>query len=186
MVKLAGRAAFVALVTVVVGSAPARAQIKSSGTPDEPDHLRVLQLKNLLFPVPGIELPRLRDTFMESRSSQRRHNAIDIPAPRGTPVLATDSGQILKLYTSKLGGLMVYAADPTEKFIYYYAHLDRYRPGLQAGMRIARGDTIGFVGTTGNAPPNTPHLHFAILASTDIRRWSKGKPINPFVVFRPE
>lgn len=111
------------------------------------------------------------------------HNAIDIPAPRGTPVLSTDSGRVIKLYRSKAGGLMIYATDTTERFIYYYAHLDGYREGIREGRTLGRGDTIGYVGTTGNAPPNTPHLHFAIMRSANIKRWSRGTPINPFRVF---
>jgi peptidoglycan LD-endopeptidase LytH len=141
-----------------------------------------LRQKGLLFPLPG-ERPKLQNTFRQKRAAGRIHYAMDIPAKRGTPILSTDSGRVLKLHRNAQGGLMLYTADPTERYIYYYAHLDRYRSGLHEGQLLARGDTIGYVGTTGNAPPDTPHLHFAILRSYDIRRWSRGTPINPYMVF---
>lgn len=161
------------------------AQMKGSGMPADTarSSLSELRQKQLLFPVPGTSLQRVRDNFRDRRGETRVHNALDIPAPRGTPVLSTDAGRVIKLYRNNAGGLMVYATDRTERFIYYYAHLDAYRKGLRAGMTLARGDTIGYVGTTGNAPPNTPHLHFAIMRSTNIKRWSRGTPINPFKVF---
>jgi murein DD-endopeptidase MepM/ murein hydrolase activator NlpD len=137
----------------------------------------------LLFPVPGICICHLHDTFNETRPDKRLHHALDIPAPRGTPVLATDSGRIIKLHTSHDGGLMIYTTDPRERFIYYYAHLDSYQTGLYEGMALARGDTIGFVGTTGNAPPDVPHLHFAILRARNVKHWSRGTPIDPYPIF---
>jgi len=144
-----------------------------------------LTAKRLLFPVAGQTSSRgLKDTFTEARDANRIHHALDIPAKRGTPVLATENGRVIKLFTSAAGGLTIYTTDPTERYIYYYAHLDGYRTGLTQGLEIQRGDTLGYVGTTGNAPPNTPHLHFAILRSDNIKRWSKGLPINPYEVFR--
>jgi murein DD-endopeptidase MepM/ murein hydrolase activator NlpD len=163
-------------------SAP-RSAAAYSGTRPAPPAVPVsdvaeLRQHRLLVPVAGVRPEQLLDTFAEARGS-RVHGALDIPAPRGTPVLSADDGRILKLHTSKGGGLSVYAADPTERFIYYYAHLDSYRPGLAEGQRVRRGDPLGAVGTTGNAPPNVPHLHFAIARADDIKRWWDGTPLNP-------
>ena len=130
-------------------------------------------------PVQGVLRSQLRDTYTESRGS-RPHEAIDIPAPRGTPVLSATEGRILKLFDSKTGGLMVYATDATERFILLYGHLDRYADGVRDGMRLERGQVIGHVGTTGNAPPGTPHLHFAILRGDPKVSWSRGAAINPY------
>lgn len=138
----------------------------------------------LIIPVSGVIAGELRDTFTESRGAGRLHDAIDIPAPRGTPVLSASPGRVLKLFTSKAGGLIVYAADSSERFILMYAHLDSYAPGLIDGSRVARGQTLGFVGTTGNAPPNVPHLHFAIARSTEISKWWQGVAVNPFPILR--
>ena len=142
-----------------------------------------LRSKELLLPVAGMDASAIRDTFRDKRGTSRVHHAIDIVAPRGTPVLSADSGQIIKIYQSKAGGLMVYATDTSRRFIYYYAHLDRYHTDLAEGKAIARGDTLGYVGTTGNAPPDYPHLHFAILRSRDVSKWSRGLPVNPAKVF---
>ncbi len=142
-----------------------------------------LRAKDLLVPVAGVPPDSLQDSFRAPRSEARKHYAIDIGAPRGTPVLAADSGRIIKLHRSKKGGVTIYATDKTERFIYYYAHLDRYQDGLREGMPLARGDTIGYVGTTGNAPESFPHLHFAIYRSYNIERWSRGLPVNPAKVF---
>jgi peptidoglycan LD-endopeptidase LytH len=146
--------------------------------------LSELRSKRLMFPVLGVSIERIKDSFRDRRGETRRHNAMDILAPRGTPVVSADSGRILKLYRNNLGGLMVYASDAEGRYIYSYAHLDRYGRGLREGAPIARGDTLGYVGTTGNAPPDIPHLHFAILRSTNVKRWSRGTPVNPFEVFK--
>jgi murein DD-endopeptidase MepM/ murein hydrolase activator NlpD len=174
----------VALVAIS-GFKPVAAQINAAGPSADTTKSPVLELreKGLLFPVADLSVDGLRDTFREPRGGTRIHNAIDIPAPRGRPVLSTDAGRVLKMHRSAAGGLMVYTTDASERFIYYYAHLDRYRSGLHEGSQLARGDTIGYVGTTGNAPANIPHLHFAILRSSNILRWSRGTPINPFKVF---
>ncbi|MGH7964701.1 MAG: M23 family metallopeptidase [Candidatus Binatia bacterium] len=139
----------------------------------------------LMIPVEGVHPADLPDTFNEMRGS-RRHDALDIPAPRGTPVLSAAEGRLLKLFASTRGGLMVYAADVTERFILIYAHLDRYADGLNEGMRLRRGQMIGYVGTSGNAPPDAPHLHFEIAHSEDIRRWWQGTPVNPRPLLIPE
>ena len=135
----------------------------------------------LLLPVQGITSDRLRDTFADGRDGkQRGHEAIDIAAPRGTPVLAVDDGRIAKLFLSRLGGITIYQFDPSGQFAYYYAHLDRYSAGLAEGQTVRRGSVIGYVGSTGNASPDAPHLHFAIFRLGPEKQWWKGEPINPF------
>jgi peptidoglycan LD-endopeptidase LytH len=173
------------ILSLIGGTTAGFAQnsLKASGEPAPHPMIDELKTKGLLIPVVGVTGDKLKDSFFQRRGAKRVHYAIDIGAPRGTPVLSTDWGRVLKLYTSKSGGLTVYAIDPTEKYIYYYAHLQRYRPGLAEGMVLARGDTIGFVGTSGNAPENAPHLHFTILRALDNRQWSQGTPINPAKVF---
>lgn len=131
-----------------------------------------------MVPVAGIAPFSLRDTYTEKRGS-RIHEALDIAAPRGTPVVAAAEGTVAKLFTSDGGGLTIYVADPTNQLIYYYAHLDAYRVGLREGMRVKTGDVLGTVGTTGNAPPNTPHLHFVIGEMDGRRVWYKTTPLNP-------
>ena len=140
----------------------------------------------LIVPVQGIEASALHDTYAEQRGGgSRTHEALDIPAPRGTPVLSATGGRVLKLFDSKAGGRMVYAADSSERFILMYAHLDSYAPGLAEGTPLKRGQVIGTVGTTGNAPPNLPHLHFAIARSNDVTQWWKGAPVNPYPILAP-
>jgi peptidoglycan LD-endopeptidase LytH len=135
----------------------------------------------LLVPVRGVEPSQLRDTYTEQRGGgSRTHEALDIPAPRGTPVLSATGGRVLKLFDSKAGGKMVYAADSSERFILMYAHLDSYANGLAEGQPLTRGQVLGAVGTTGNAPPNLPHLHFAMARSDDVKVWWKGMPVNPY------
>jgi murein DD-endopeptidase MepM/ murein hydrolase activator NlpD len=144
-----------------------------------------LDKRDLLIPVAGVTNNQLFDSFNEARDNgARRHRAIDIFAPRGTPILSIDDGAVIKLHTSRSGGISVYATDSSERFIYFYAHLDSYHPNLREGLRLSRGDTLGYVGTTGNAPPNAPHLHFAILRASNLARWSSGTPINPVKVLR--
>ncbi len=146
--------------------------------------LIVLQ-RELAIPVAGVTAAALYDTYAEVRGGTRPHEALDILAARGSPVLSAAKGRVLKLFDSKPGGLMVYATDSSEKFILMYGHLDAYAPGLADGQKLERGQQIGVVGTTGNAPPGTPHLHFAIARSTDVKQWWKGAPVNPFPLFRP-
>jgi murein DD-endopeptidase MepM/ murein hydrolase activator NlpD len=105
-------------------------------------------------------------------------------APRRTPIRSAARGRVLKLFTSAAGGLMIYAADSSERFIVMYAHLDGYAPGLRDGVPLTRGQLIGYVGSTGNASPTAPHLHFAIARSADVKRWSKGKAIDPLPVLQ--
>ena len=143
------------------------------------DDMQVLAARRLLIPVEGVDRSRLRDNFNEARGG-RRHDALDIMAARGTPVRAVDSGRIAKLFESKAGGLTVYQFDADEKYAYYYAHLDRYADGLKEGALLKRGDLLGYVGTTGNATPNAPHLHFTIFRLGEDRKWWKGTAVNPY------
>jgi peptidoglycan LD-endopeptidase LytH len=141
-----------------------------------------LRQRNLVLPVQGIRPEQLQNTFEDSRGGGRVHEAIDIMAPRNTPVLAVEDGKIAKLFTSKQGGLTIYQFDPTETYAYYYAHLERYADGIKEGMMLRRGQVVGYVGTSGNANPEGPHLHFAIFRLTPEKRWWDGAPINPFPV----
>jgi peptidoglycan LD-endopeptidase LytH len=133
----------------------------------------------MIVQVQGVARSAMRDMFNETRGN-RRHEAIDILAPTGTPVIATDDGVVKKLFTSKPGGLTVYQFDPDQRFCYYYAHLDRYAAGLHEGQILHRGEVLGYVGTTGNAPKDTPHLHFALIRLDKERRWWKGTYVNPY------
>jgi murein DD-endopeptidase MepM/ murein hydrolase activator NlpD len=133
----------------------------------------------MIVPVAGIPRSAMHDMFNETRGN-RRHEAIDILAPTGTPVIAADDGVVKKLFTSKPGGLTVYQFDPDQRFCYYYAHLDHYAAGLHEGQLVRRGEVLGYVGTTGNAPKNTPHLHFALIRLDKERRWWKGTYVNPY------
>jgi murein DD-endopeptidase MepM/ murein hydrolase activator NlpD len=144
------------------------------------DAIGVLTRRDLDIPVQGVKPTDLHDTFNDARALGRRHDAIDIMAPRGTEVLAVDDGAIAKLFTSKAGGLTIYQFDPTQTFSYYYAHLDRYAVGLAEHQPVRRGQLLGYVGSTGNASENAPHLHFAIARLDTDRSWWKGDPINPY------
>jgi murein DD-endopeptidase MepM/ murein hydrolase activator NlpD len=132
------------------------------------------------LPLEGLKLADLHDTFYEVHNGHA-HEAIDIIAPRGTPVHAAVSGTIRKLFLSKPGGNTIYEFDEAGEHSYYYAHLDRYADGLHEGMRVERGAIIAYVGSTGNADARTPHLHFAVFELGPKREWWKGKPIDPYL-----
>jgi len=136
--------------------------------------------RTLVLPVQGMSPDVLRDSWSDRRSGGRNHNAIDIMAPRNAPVVAVESGTIAKLFRSRAGGLTIYQYDASKSRIYYYAHLERYAPDLAAGDAVEAGQVIGFVGTTGNAPSGSPHLHFAIHELGDDKSWWKGTPKNPY------
>jgi len=146
--------------------------------------LITLRAHNLLIPVQGVTADKLIDSFDDVRGGTRRHEALDIMSPRGTQVLSADAGQVLKLHNSVAGGLSIYVVDTSQRYIMLYAHLDRYRPGLAAGMPVKKGELLGYVGFTGNANPAAPHLHFAIARSDNLKDWWKGTPMNPFLVWR--
>ncbi|MGE5616905.1 MAG: M23 family metallopeptidase [Bacillota bacterium] len=161
---------------IVASKAPPSAR---STIPPPAEEARLLVGRHLLIPVEGVTRASLHDTFDDKRGL-RRHEALDIMAPRGTPVLAVSDGRVMKLFHSVLGGITIYEADPDEKYIYYYAHLDRYADGLKDGQVVKRGEVIGYVGSTGNAPANAPHLHFTIFRMSDDKKWWKGTAVNPF------
>lgn len=163
-----------ALLTPLSLAAPADVPAQPSMT--DFDRLRARQL---VLPVQGYELAQLRDNFAEKRG-MRVHEAIDIAASRGTPVVAVDDGIVKKLFTSAAGGLTVYEFDPGGNYAYYYAHLDRYAEGLHEGQSVRKGDRLGYVGTSGNAPRDAPHLHFTIFKLAPEKRWWEGMPINPY------
>lgn len=136
--------------------------------------------RGLMVPVEGVRPEKVPDTYLQARDGgARTHQAVDILAKRGTPVLSADSGTVLRLTSSTLGGITIYATDPARRFVFYYAHLDRYAEGLHEGKAVAQGEVIGYVGTTGNAPKNTPHLHFQVMRYVDARTWWGGPPLDP-------
>ncbi len=143
------------------------------------DDLDRLRGRILAVPVLGKYPDDVLKTFSDGRSGGRRHNAADIMAPRGTLVISADEGVIRRLSRNTLGGITIYATDPDERFVYYYAHLDGYAPDLHVDQRVQRGDVLGYVGTTGNAPVNAPHLHFQIMRLLDRDRLWDGIPIDP-------
>lgn len=134
----------------------------------------------LLVPVQGIAAAQLQDTFTDSRSEGRSHDAIDIMAAAGTPVLAVADGPVEKLFDSKQGGLTLYQFDPDGTRAYYYAHLQGYAPGIAEKKMLKRGELLGYVGATGNANPAAPHLHFAVFVLGPEKQWWKGEAINPY------
>ena len=161
-------------------TAPPRAAAIEASPPSMNDAIGALARRDLLIPVAGIAPNRLVDTFNDARAVGRRHDAIDIMAPRGTEVHAADDGTIAKLFTSEAGGLTISEFDRTQAFSYYYAHLDRYALGLAEHQMVRRGQLLGYVGSTGNASEDAPHLHFAIARLGTDRAWWKGDPINPY------
>jgi len=163
-------------------SAPAREATPSTAetsnvTDSDVDYL---VSKNLLIPLRGISASQLHDTFKESRSEGRQHDALDIKAPQGTPVLATTDGVVTKLFQSERGGITLYQLDPSGRYVYYYAHLMRYEDGIAEGKQLRRGEVIAYVGDTGNAGSGNYHLHFAISRISAPGKWSGGDPINPY------
>jgi peptidoglycan LD-endopeptidase LytH len=134
----------------------------------------------LAIPVPGIKPDQLVDTFDQARASGRRHDAIDIMATEGTPVIAAADGTVEKLFNSVRGGITIYERSPDQRWTYYYAHLSAYTRGLAEGQQVKRGQVIGRVGHTGDASAAGPHLHFAINQMAPGEHWWNGTPINPY------
>ncbi|HEY0823353.1 MAG TPA: M23 family metallopeptidase, partial [Ramlibacter sp.] len=147
--------------------------------PGDPEGARLLAQRSLEVPVAGIEPASLSDQFDLSRGT-RKHEAIDIVAPTGTPVVAVDDGRIAKLFTSKAGGLTIYQFDRDARLAYYYAHLHGYARHVREGMDVKRGELIGYVGATGNADVKTPHLHFAVFKLGNPPKWWQGDAVNPY------
>ena len=139
---------------------------------------------NLIIPVAGVRPEQLLDTFGDARSEGRLHDAIDIPAPAGTPVLAAADGRIVKLFQSERGGTTIYQLGPNQDVIFYYAHLAGYAPGLAEGNHVRQGDVIAYVGDTGNAGTGNYHLHFSIAVVSDPKRYWEGTNINPYPLLR--
>ncbi len=144
--------------------------------------LDALWARALMVPVAGMPPTALRNDY-DARRGARAHRALDMLAPKGTPVLAADDGRIGRVGTTPIGGNIIYATDPDERFVYYYAHLDRHARGLSVGDRVRKGDVIGYVGTTGNAPSTVPHLHFQVMKRGSGRVWWDGPAINPWAFF---
>ncbi|HEX3160359.1 MAG TPA: M23 family metallopeptidase [Gemmatimonadaceae bacterium] len=176
------RTALAALLLLAVAACsrarPSTAPSPAPAAPATESDVEYLRGRLLMVPVAGIAPERVPDTYQAARGGDRVHRALDILAPRGTPVVAADDGRVYKLRSNTLGGLTIYAVDTAERFIYYYAHLDAYRDGLREGMPLRQGDLLGFVGTSGNAPANTPHLHFQVMRMRPDRYWD-GAPLNP-------
>jgi len=142
----------------------------------------VLRSRHLEIPVEGVSRDQLTRQFTDRRGESREHEALDILAPRNTPVRAVESGRVAKLFLSKAGGITIYQFDPTERYCYYYAHLERYADGLKEGDMLTRGQVLGYVGTSGNAPKTTPHLHFAVFRLNDDKHWWEGTPLDPYEI----
>lgn len=173
------------LPAVSARTAPAGATPDHAGPLDgrvSRDDLEALWDRQLMVPIDGMARERVRDTFTAARGGGL-HGALDLLAPRFTAVVAADDCVIGRLFTGRTGGIVIYASDPDERFVYYYAHLQQYRRGLAVGDRVAKGSVIGYVGTTGNAPPDTPHLHFQVMKRGAGRAWWDGPAINPFSFF---
>jgi murein DD-endopeptidase MepM/ murein hydrolase activator NlpD len=175
-----GAVAILAETAEKVGVDPAAGAPRSRGTLTNAP--LVVAPSGLAIPVAGVRPEQLTDTYTQSRAGGARvHNAIDIMAPRGTPVVAAAEGTVEKLYFSNGGGgITAYVRSPDGQWMHYYAHLDAYAPELREGMRIRRGDPIGTVGSTGNASPDGPHLHYAIYRMGPGERWWQGTPVNPY------
>jgi peptidoglycan LD-endopeptidase LytH len=142
-----------------------------------------LAARGLTIPVQGIAADKLVRSYHDARGG-REHEALDILAPRNSPVVAVEDGTIAKLFISKAGGITIYQFDPGKDYSYYYAHLERYADGLKEGDQVHRGQVLGYVGTSGNAPKDTPHLHFAVFRLTPERHWWEGTPIDPYDILR--
>jgi murein DD-endopeptidase MepM/ murein hydrolase activator NlpD len=184
-------AAFVLAATAVTAPQGAQAQ-RLLGRPVASATSALVSTRSLdsresaLLPVPveGVRREQLRDTYTQSRSEGRTHHAIDIHAPRGTPVIAVADGVIRKLHSGARGGLAIYLMDDDGTTRYYYAHLDGYAQGIHEGQRVERGEVIGYVGDTGNAQPGDYHLHFSVAVLDSPSRWWEGENLNPFDLLR--
>jgi murein DD-endopeptidase MepM/ murein hydrolase activator NlpD len=180
--RVPGARGWLAAAAFLLGAcAPAVSSVPSPRLSDA-EYLRALRL---MVPVAGTRPDRLQDSFTGRRgdSGEREHQAIDILAPKGTPVLAAVDGEILRVTSNTLGGKTIYATDRARRFVFYYAHLDRYAERARVGARVAQGTVIGYVGNTGDARKTAPHLHFQVMRMISSRQWWEGPPVNPYGTF---
>ena len=161
-----------------------QAPAKDAPSEDAPLAANFVGTVKLIIPVAGVRPDQLLDTFTDARSAGRVHDAIDIPAPAGTPVLAASDGEIIKLFQSERGGTTIYQLSTDPKVMFYYAHLQRYADGLAAGKLVKQGEVIGYVGDTGNAGAGNSHLHFSISIVADPKRYWEGTNVNPYPLLR--
>jgi murein DD-endopeptidase MepM/ murein hydrolase activator NlpD len=167
--------------TAVAACTPSSAPLPSPRLTDV-DYMSALRL---MVPVAGTPPDRLQDSFTGRRgdTGEREHQAIDILAPKGTPVLAAVDGEILRVSSNELGGKTIYATDRGHRLVFYYAHLDRYAGRTKVGAYVTQGTVIGYVGNTGNAAKTVPHLHFQVMRMIDGHRWWEGPPLDPYGYF---
>lgn len=146
--------------------------------------IEFLRDSRLMVPVAGIAPEQVPDTYWAKRDGGRIHQSADIMAPRGTAVIAAIDGVVLRVGQNKTGGIVVYTTDTERRFVFYHAHLDRVSDAIREGLPIQQGDVLGYVGTTGNAPPNAPHLHFQVMRMPDDDHYWEGQPVDvrPFLV----
>jgi murein DD-endopeptidase MepM/ murein hydrolase activator NlpD len=170
--------------TNAVVEVPAPTSGRTGVIPTSAPEAKDLAARHLTIPVQGIDADKLVRSYHDARSGGREHDALDILAPRNTPIVAVEDGTVAKLFFSKAGGNTIYQFDPDREYAYYYAHLERYADGLKEGGAIHRGQVIGYVGTSGNAPKNAPHLHFAVFRLTAGKHWWEGTPIDPYDILR--
>jgi murein DD-endopeptidase MepM/ murein hydrolase activator NlpD len=156
----------------------------SSSAPVEAEDANFVGRLKLIIPVAGVRADQLIDTFTAARAEGRTHDAIDIPAAAGTPVLAASDGEIVRLFQSERGGTTIYQLSPDKKLVFYYAHLQRYADGIAVGKYVRQGELIAYVGDTGNAGPGNFHLHFSIAILADPKRYWEGTNINPYPILR--
>ncbi|MBX9723581.1 MAG: M23 family metallopeptidase [Candidatus Obscuribacterales bacterium] len=151
---------------------------------EQADAISTLRRMHLQIPIEGFNITQIKGSFNELRGGEA-HHAADFLAPRNTPVHAVTDGPLAKIFESKAGGHTLYQLDPTQKFVFYYAHLEKYADGLTEGQALKRGEVIGYVGTSGNAPPNTPHLHLSIGVLQEQKSWWKAIDVDPYQIFGP-
>jgi len=170
---------------------PGGSDVVSSPSPENTQSTKVSILSGsfvgtlkLIIPVAGVRPEQLQDTFTDARSEGRAHDAIDIMAPAGTPVVAASDGEIVRLFQSERGGTTIYQLSPDKQLVFYYGHLQRYADGLVAGKFARQGEVIGYVGDTGNAGVGNYHLHFSIAVLADPKRYWEGTNINPYPLLR--
>jgi murein DD-endopeptidase MepM/ murein hydrolase activator NlpD len=171
--------------TAARGLQSPRNVLRASDVASADNPIAELRSRQLRLPIEDANVDALEGDFSEKRDAGgRMHEAVDILAPRNTPIHAVENGVVAKLFFSKAGGITIYQFDPSQRFCYYYAHLERYAANLAEGQPVSKGQVIGYVGTSGNAPANTPHLHFAIFELNADRRWWQGTPIDPYLAFK--